>query len=261
LIIENSCFSLKIGAFRCQVISDGTIIIPGGGFLPLACLLIQTGDHNILIDTGRGAGNEPLAGKLVENLQKANVRPAEIDKIVITHAHYDHVGGIIDSQGWAVFPKARYIIHQKEMDYWMPRLAVPPRSDDDIHDTTGKRNIWPVKDRFDPAGSDKDFIKGMKYVLVPGHTPGNSMVELISGSAKLLCIGDVMHDLGELTQPDFLAKFDLMPEEANLNRIKTMSQIADEEVLVFGGHFPFPGLGYIEKHSGILTWKPREKQA
>jgi glyoxylase-like metal-dependent hydrolase (beta-lactamase superfamily II) len=252
----NECFSFEIGSFECRVINDGIIEIPGGEFLPLACLLVSVGEHKILIDSGRGAGNEPLAGRLVENLQAASVNPGEINKIIITHAHYDHISGIIDSQGRPVFPNARYIIHQKEWDYWIPRLELKPGPDDSIHESCGRKNVLPLKDRFDPVGDEGDIFPGIKYLPVPGHTPGNTMVEISSGSKKILCIGDVMHALSELTRPEILAKFDLVPEEAIHKRIQIMDQIAAANVQVFGCHFPFPGLGYIKKKDGILIWQP-----
>ncbi len=130
--MAKTSFNFNLGKFECMVISDGTIIVPdapslkpsssaairSGTLMDVMCLFINTGKHKVLVDTGCGDGFQSTAGKLVQNLKAEGINGADIDTIIYTHGHADHVGGSFDSKGRAVFPNARHRVLKEEWDYW-----------------------------------------------------------------------------------------------------------------------------------------------
>src|ERR1035437_4019238 len=115
----------RIGEFDCRVISDGFIEMRQGK-LDISCLFITTMQHKVLLDTGCGGSMQPTTGKLLQNMQADGITASEIDTIIHTHAHSDHIGGNTDANGQPVFPNARHFIHKKEWTYWIDRLSGPP---------------------------------------------------------------------------------------------------------------------------------------
>jgi glyoxylase-like metal-dependent hydrolase (beta-lactamase superfamily II) len=255
----NGTLRFEIGKFECTVVSDGSITVPNGQVMDLMSLLIRTGEHSVLIDTGMGIGNEATAGKLLDNLQTAGIKTGEIDKVIISHAHIDHVGANVDSTGKPNFPNARYVISKKEWDYWVPRLQLKPGQEsksEASHIAAGRKNILPITGQFDIVEGEKEIVPGIKFELAPGHTPGNTMVVVSSGGKQLLCVGDVIHDPLELTKPGIWAEWDVSPEETNAIRAQILSRAAASNSLLFICHFPFPGLGFVVKKGAHFAWQP-----
>jgi glyoxylase-like metal-dependent hydrolase (beta-lactamase superfamily II) len=262
-------FSFKVGEFECLVVSDGTIIVPdmvtpkkfdpadpGSGLtMDVSCLLINTGKNRILVDTGCGPGFGPASGKLLANLQAAGVKTSEIDTIVITHAHSDHIGANVDARGNLVFENAGYVIHKAEWEYWMGRLQteqVGPRS----MLATTKSNLPPIKDRIRFVEDKSVVAPGVECVLTPGHTPGGLMLMVTSGKDKLCCIGDLIHHTVELNKPETFAIFDVARDEAIALRTKVLPELADSGVLIHSCHLDFPGLGHFVRKGKELAWQP-----
>lgn len=250
-------FRYDIGEFKCTIINDGTIVNPDADDKEeygINCLLIDSGEHRILIDAGCGDGFQTSAGRLVNNLTAAGTKCSEIDRIIITHGHIDHVAGCFDSQGNPVFPDTHYITTNDEWEYW----ESPPgenQMQNMFFDIT-RRNLVPARSRFELADGGDEILPGIKLIEAPGHTPGNSMVELSSGESRLLCIGDIMHSLKEFVRPDYLIAFDVAPEQAMASRARLLPEIERSGVLVFSYHFPFPGLGHIARDDGAFAWQP-----
>ena len=117
-------FRFDIGRFKCMVVSDGVTVDPGEPpdrprmVHGLNCLLVDTGEHRVLVDTGCGNHFQDTAGKLLENLETESVRPGDIDRIIFTHGHFDHVCGSFKS-GQPVFPNARYVVSEREWRLWV----------------------------------------------------------------------------------------------------------------------------------------------
>jgi glyoxylase-like metal-dependent hydrolase (beta-lactamase superfamily II) len=250
-------FHYTVGDFECTIFSDGTLVTEGAEMdevFGLNCILINTGDHKILIDTGCGDGFQSTAGHLVENLEAAGILCEDIDRIIITHGHIDHAAGCFDSRGRPVFPNVRYITSENEWDYWL----TPPGSNE-LHNMffdSARRNLLPIRDRFELVKDNTELLPGIRLIPAPGHTPGNAMVEISSGNSRLLCIGDIIHSQVEFTNPEYLALFDVTPEQAIKTRTRILSEIAGADTPVFACHFQFPGLGYITHREGIFGWQP-----
>ena len=217
-------------------------------------MYINTGDYKILIDTGCGDGFQATAGRLITNMGAAGIRCEDIDRIIITHGHIDHAAGGFDSKGKPVFPNARYITCESEWDYWLK----PPGSNE-LHNmffNSARKNLLPIRDQFDLAEDNAELLPGIKLIPAPGHTPGNVMVDISSGKDRLLCIGDIIHSQVEFMNPEYLAIFDVTPDQAINTRTRILSEIARASTPVFACHFQFPGLGYITHQEGIFSWQP-----
>ncbi len=250
-------FRYDIGEFKCIVISDGTLVSQDSEneeVFGLNCLFINSGDHKILIDTGCGDAFQATAGRLAKNLEAAGIRCADIDRIIFTHGHIDHVGGSFDSQGRPIFPNARYIASAWEWECWETK---PEMSElQSMFFSSARKNLLPIRDQFDLVKDDVEILPGIRLIAAPGHTPGNIMVDISSDEKRLLCIGDIIHSPVEFIHPEYLSSFDVTPEQALPTRAQILSVVAKSGVLVFACHFPFPGLGYITPHKGVFTWQP-----
>jgi len=250
-------FHYDIGKFKCAVFSDGTLGNPDSGdeeVTSLNCLLIDSGDQKILIDTGCGKGFQATAGRLAENMEAEGIRCSDVDRIIFTHGHIDHAAGCFDQGGKPVFPNARYITSESEWDYWL----IPPGSNE-LHNMffeSARKNLVPIRDQFTLVKDNDVVLPGIKILSAPGHTPGNVMVEIGSAGESLLCIGDIIHSQKEFIDPEYLILFDVDPERAVKTRAQIFTDIADSGKLVFACHFPFPGLGHIIHKEDHFAWQP-----
>jgi glyoxylase-like metal-dependent hydrolase (beta-lactamase superfamily II) len=248
-------FRFNIGKFDCVVFSDGTLVAEEiDEVFGLNCLFIDTGDHKILIDTGCGEGFQATAGHLVTNMAAEGVAPSDIDRIILSHGHIDHVVGAFDPRGQPVFPNARFIVSEREWEHWLT-----PPGDNELHNmffAPARKNLVPARDRFTLVKGGAEVLPGIKLIAAPGHTPGIVMVEITSDGEKLLCIGDIIHAEREFIQPDYLSALDVTPAQALTTRASVLSDVARSGVFIFACHFVFPGLGYIRRINNVLTWQP-----
>ncbi len=250
-------FQYDIGEYRCIIFSDGTLVsqdLESEEVFGLNCLFIDSGDNKILIDTGCGDVFQSTAGRLTKNLEAEGIKCSDIDIIIFTHGHIDHVGGSFDSQGRPVFPNARYIASEREWQCWVTR---PERSElQSMFFSPARKNLLPIRDQFDLVKDDAEVFPGIKLMAAPGHTPGNIIVDILSGEERLICIGDIIHSQVEFVNPEYLTSFDVVPEQAINTRARILSDVAESGTLVFACHFPFPGLGYITHNEGVFAWQP-----
>ena len=217
-----------VRAIRCTVLSDGYYSCPTSWFFPNAnpadlppddvlspytCLLVETGRHVVLVDTG--AGNySATAGALPSRLKNAGVRPGDVDTVVLTHAHPDHIGGAITPFARPAFPQARYVLSEIEWEFWtasrtdLNALRVPQMAKDGIH-SMARRCLGPLRHQIDTVDRETELVPGVFVIPAPGHTPGHVAVLIESGGERLLNLGDAaVHPL-HLTQPAWANGFDL----------------------------------------------------
>jgi glyoxylase-like metal-dependent hydrolase (beta-lactamase superfamily II) len=255
--MSKEAYYFSLGNFKLAALNDGTLVIrevEGEEISGLNCLFIDTGSHKVLIDTGGGGGFQATAGYLVKNMEAEGMKCSDIDRIIITHGHIDHVGGSYDSEGKPVFPNARYIVAASEWEHW---LKLP--GSNELHNmffAFARNYFLPNQARFDLVEENAEVLPGIRLIAAPGHTPGNVMVEITSQGKRLLCIGDIIHSQVEFTNPEHLAIFDVTPEQAIQTRNRIFYDIAESGVLVFACHFPFPGLGHITQNEGVFAWQP-----
>jgi len=239
---------------------------------PYTCLYIDTGEHRVLVDTGAGDLGEHAAqvfpvldhstsvtACLPENLRASGVEPSEIDTLVITHAHPDHVGGTLNETGELVFSNARYFISREEWDFWNSDTATtkaPP-----FMVETARRNLEPLKERLTLPEDASEIVPGVRAVATAGHTPGHIALSIASDGERLLHVSDAVLYPLHLEHPKWTPVFDILPEPASASKNRIFDLAAEESALVFAHHFPpFPNLGYVRKQEQGWRWQPIDTQ-
>jgi glyoxylase-like metal-dependent hydrolase (beta-lactamase superfamily II) len=261
--VTDTAYRLSVGAFTCTVVSDGTIRVPPpphtglsfeqGEIMDVSSLVIEHGTTRLLIDTGCGHAFQDTSGHLAANLKKEGFSPESIDVIIYSHGHTDHVGGTFDDNGKAVFPNARQVVLKEEWDAW----ASLPESNEHYHMFDIARDVLlKIPEQFDIVAENTEIYPGVRLLPGYGHSPGNAMVGIASGEARLLVVGDLIHSLLELTDPSYYAWLDVLPEPAERLRSEGVAEIAASGVLVYACHFPFPGIGRFMSDDGVLRWEP-----
>ena len=230
--------------------------------IPNICLFIQAGSKRVLIDTGMGLeGFGPLTGKLLQHLRTEGIEPDEIDTVILSHGHGDHIGGNVDHEGRPVFRNARYVMHKEEWDYWManPRLEELTINQDfkEAILAFARRNLSPIRNQFDlVVDQNTEILPGITAFTTYGHTAGHMSLDISSEGHHLLFIGDsFIHPL-HIEHPETITAFDHQPEKMITTRLRLLQRAAEERSLVLASHFPFPGLGYVEHKAGQWVWQP-----
>jgi len=217
-------------------------------------LLVDTGDKRVLIDTGMGQSDPNDPGHLLDQLQAEGITPESIDTVVITHYHQDHIGGLLDHVGNPIFPKARLVVPSQEHDYWMREDIL---AGVDAPDAARLRQTFAAyAERLTLMDDTADIEPGIHYVPAPGHSPGHRAVHIESKDARLLHIVDTIHMPIQLNALD-AAPFDWQqPNIAIATRRALLARAESENLLLMAYHFPFPGLGCVQRRDGLLVWEP-----
>jgi glyoxylase-like metal-dependent hydrolase (beta-lactamase superfamily II) len=229
------------------------------GFSPT---IVNTGKELVLLDTGNGATGfipRPNGGWLAAQLGPAGFSPQDIDIVVISHGHPDHVAGIIE-KGQPLFPNARYVIGQTEYDYWAPegkftgeleKLAAVFRA-----------NAKPVAGKFSFLKPGDDVVTGIRAVEAFGHTPGHLAFMIESQGKSILFWGDCAHhQVASLAHPEWNCVFDIDKDQGVATRRRIYDMAATDRLPVIGYHMPFPSIGYVEKIApGSYRWLPHSYQ-
>ncbi len=226
--------------------------------LAINCFLIQAGERRILVDSGFGGAIGPLAGHLAGDLEVLGVAPADIDTVLCTHLHPDHVGGLVDSNGAAVFPNAELVVHQADHRFWGDDATLAGATNDQDRGFVqlARATIAPYADRTRLLTTG-EAAPGISIVPEPGHTPGHSGWLVASGGESLLIWGDIVHMPGiQFTRPDAGMGFDVDGAAAIETRKRIMDMTATDRLMVAGMHLDFPCFGHVARASSGYAFIP-----
>jgi glyoxylase-like metal-dependent hydrolase (beta-lactamase superfamily II) len=215
--------------------------------LSVNAYLLHCADRLVLIDGGCGALFGPSAGQLTANLAAIGVQPADIDTVLVTHLHPDHVGGLVDGAGHAVFANAELVLHAAEPDYWSDPKVLAGASDGQEKQAVqlSLATLAAYRDRT-RALTGGEALPGVSIVPAPGHTPGHSGWAIASGGDALLIWGDVVHLPGvQFAHPEAGMAFDVDGAQAIATRRRLMDMAASDGLRVAGMHMDFPGFGHV----------------
>lgn len=205
-------------------------------------LLVNTGSQRILFDTGLGAAN---GGRLVERLAAAGTAADQVDVVVISHCHPDHIGGLM-TDGKPSFPKARYVVGETEYQFWSApdRLSGPTEGPARLV----AANVTPLKDRMSFLKDGTEVAPGIRAMAAFGHTPSHMAFHIESSGKRLLLGADFCnHYVLSLQRPDWEVKFDADKARAAETRKKILGMLAADRIPFTSYHMPFPALGFVEK--------------
>jgi glyoxylase-like metal-dependent hydrolase (beta-lactamase superfamily II) len=227
-------------------------------------LVIEANGARILVDTGNGpqpgADGKP-ASKLRASLAATGLTPADIDVVLLTHLHGDHVGGLWDADGSELFSKARFVVHKDEFAFWSgatPDMSKTPNLPDGWKQgivAGAKKALAAISSRVQQVSDGDVLAAGVKVKHFPGHTPGLMGLTVSSGDQQLVIANDVMHnETLSLRRPAMQVMFDTDIEQGIATRLAFLREAAAEKQLVFSYHMPFPALGRIRAEGGAYAW-------
>jgi glyoxylase-like metal-dependent hydrolase (beta-lactamase superfamily II) len=289
--MDTGFYRFKVGDYNCLAVSDGGYTYAPPDFPPpgpllftnapaeslagtlrwhdlppekwlswtssYTCLLVNTGRNVVLVDTGAGP-LAPSSGKLIGNLRAAGVAPGDINIVINTHAHPDHLGGNTDEAGKPAFPSARYFLWKDEWEFWTSGRAERALDEHSRPVLMGfaNRNLLPIRNKFELINRETDIVSGIQAVAAPGHTPGHMALVVSSQNEQLLCVSDAFLHPVHLEQVEWHSIFDLAPEILGRTRSRLLEMASSGKMAVMAFHFPFPGLGSVVGKSKAWQWQP-----
>jgi len=273
-------YRAQLGGFEVTTLLDGGIALEGphpifgqdqsaeavqelaeANFLPptqmeivFTPVVVNTGSELVLFDSGNPPERRPGAGNLVAALQAAGFEPGQIDVVVLTHMHGDHIGGLM-ADGAPTYPNARYVTGQTEYDFWSSeeRLAGPTEGNAKLV----QANVVPLAQNMTFLKDESEVVSGIRGLAAHGHTPGHMAYHIESDGRRLLLWGDTAnHFVMSVQRPDWHVRFDMDKEMSAATRKRIFDLAATDRIPVTGYHMPFPAVGYIDKTGSDYRWVP-----
>jgi len=264
---------VQIGDALIDVVSDGSLTLPGNFIFgpmpqdelapllakynqpidqltpPCNVTLLRSEGRTVLFDVGSGPDFAPNSGILLDSLDALGIAPEDVTDIVFTHAHPDHLWGLLDDFDDPLFPEASYMIGKKEWDYWMDPNTVDTIGDARVPFAVGaQRRLETIEDNISFFTDGQEILPGVAARQSFGHTPGHMAFEVNSGSESVMIVGDSIgnHHIA-FERPDWPSGSDQDQDVAAQTRIGLLDQLAHSKMQVIGYHLSGNGLGRVEK--------------
>ena len=279
---SRSIASIALGDASLTTVSDGNLVLPaeflfapmptdgldqlrrqygidGEQLLPECNLaLYRDGDRTVLFDVGSGPDFMPSAGKIVDGLDAVGLAPEDITHVVFTHAHPDHIWGLLDDFDEPLFYEATYMMGRAEWDYWWN-----PNTVDEIGDARqafavgAKRRMEAIEDSVVLFDDGDEILPGVAAVASYGHTPGHMSFEIRQGSEAAMVVGDAIgnHHIA-FARPEWPSGPDQDLDTAIDTRQRLLDRLASEQMRMVGFHLPDRGIGRVERADGAYRFAP-----
>jgi glyoxylase-like metal-dependent hydrolase (beta-lactamase superfamily II) len=276
-VAASAVHRFNLGAMRLTVLSDGSFTMPFSFVLPSVdrreveallagrilrtdsveaptnVVVVENGTDTMLVDAGAGRHFMPSLGNLPQRLTEAGVAREAISKVVFTHAHADHLWGVIDEFDEAnQFPNATYVIGSGEWDFW-----ISPETAERVPETFrgmaagSRRRLKIIESKVQRRKAGEELAAGVTFIDTAGHTPGHMCVLLASGQERLMIGGDALnHAVVSFEKPAWRWGSDLDPERAAATRQRLLDMLAIDHIDLLAYHIPYPGKGRIERKNG-----------
>lgn len=262
----------KVGAFEVTALLDGFLdvtpdvvvgydeaegqrlrdkaLIEGNALrIPVNAFLVNTGDRLVLVDAGTADAMGPTMGKLPEALAAAGVTPDQVDAVLITHMHPDHLFGVIDGDGNRVFANAELILPEIDNAFWYDDAAMNAAPEQFKPFFLGARRAAEAyKGNQTLISGEEEILPGIRPLALPGHTPGHTGYLFDSNGETLAIAGDILHMAAyQFDRPDWGIGFDIDTAQAVETRKAFLDQAAADKLYFAGAHIPFPGMGRVAR--------------
>jgi len=270
-----------LGDFEITALNDGTIDLDlekllkepaartqaalAKAFLPnpvetsVNAFLVNTGSKLVLVDTGTAGLFGPGLGKVLANLQAAGYKPEQIDDILITHMHPDHVGGLMNN-GAMTFPNATVHADKHDSDFWLSQANLdkaPAEAKAFFQGAMASLNPYVKAGKFQPFETLGGIIPGIRSTSSYGHTPGHTSYVVESKGQKAILIGDLIHAAAvQFADPSVAMAFDADGKAAVAARAAVFKEAAKDGALVGASHLQFPALGHLRATGKSWQWVP-----
>jgi len=221
--------------------------------VPYSPIVVNTGSKLVVIDTGTSEANfertKGAAGQFHSNLKASGINPDQVDTVIISHFHGDHINGLLDKDNKLAFPKAEVLVPAPEWKYFMDDTEMAKQTTDRMKGVfAGLRKVFDALGRkVTQYEAGKEVAPGITSVATHGHTPGHMSFVIAQGNGKVFVQSDVTNNPLFVRNPGFHLMFDQDPQAAEATRRKTYDMLVAEKMMVQGFHYPFPALAHIEK--------------
>jgi len=270
---------LNVGSIKCFLLKDGIFQYPKAILdseqarailgdlpeeipIPYTAMLLDNGTHRILLDTGAGPLG-PDTGRLLSQVCEAGYTPDLIDTVFITHAHADHIGGLLNEDGRFAYPNAKLLMARAEWEFWLSLslsgklgtgalMGIPPL-EDLIHQWL-KRYLLPLADRVELLDGEREISQGVNAFAAPGHTPGHMGVALASGGEQALYVADAFLLPEQVKHSEWSLIFDADRPALISTRRQILDRASTDHCRIIAFHFPSDG--FVSQQGSGFRWEP-----
>jgi glyoxylase-like metal-dependent hydrolase (beta-lactamase superfamily II) len=250
-----------VGEDQLRKMLSDNFLSPSNVVLEQNSPIVNTGDKLVLFDTGLGTAKSfgPTTGRQQNSMKAAGIKPEDIDAVVFSHGHVDHIGGVVDENNKVLFPNAQFYIAQSDFDFWTDEgKAAGPMKDFILH---ARKNLMPVRDRLVFYKDGQEFLPGVQALSAPGHTVGHTIFMITSQGKNFAYLADLTHHpILLLEKPRMEFAYDTDPKQAANSRVKMLDMLAANKIAVLAYHYPWPGIGHVVKTGEGFHYIPEPMQ-